>query len=96
MRIAIGADHAGYELKGPLIAPLEALGHDVVDAGAHSLDPTDDYPDFAHAVAALVAAGEAERGVVVCGSGVGASVAALRSRILVTACVGNRLARLGL
>ena len=76
LRIAIGADHAGYELKGPLIAPLEALGHDVVDAGAHSLDPTDDYPDFAHAVAALVAAGEAERGVVVCGSGVGASVAA--------------------
>ncbi len=76
MRIAIGADHAGYDLKGPLIGPLEALGHDVVDAGAHTLDPADDYPDFARAVADLVASREAERGVVVCGSGVGASIAA--------------------
>jgi ribose 5-phosphate isomerase B len=75
-RIAIGGDHWGYQLKGPLKEHLEGLGHEVVDVGAHEHDPADDYPDFAKAVAERVARGEADRGVVVCGSGVGACVAA--------------------
>ncbi len=80
MRIAVGADHAGYDLKAPIVELLTALGHEVVDVGAHSVDPNDDYPDFAIALARAVAAGEAERGVMVCGSGVGASVAANKVR----------------
>jgi len=80
LRIAIGADHAGYGLKGPLAELLRGLGHEVVDVGAHALDPSDDFPDFAGAVAKSVASGETERGVVVCGSGVGTSVAANKVR----------------
>ena len=76
MRIAIGADHGGYDLKGHLIETLRRQGHEVDDVGAHTLDPDDDYPDFARAVAQGVAAGRADRGIMVCGSGVGASVAA--------------------
>ena len=76
MRIAIGADHAGFSLKAPLLELLESLGHEVVDIGAHTLDPADDYPDFVVPVATRVARSEVDRGVVVCGSGVGASVAA--------------------
>ena len=76
MRIAIGGDHRGYELKGPLAEHLKGLGHEVVDVGARVHDPADDYPDFARAVAERVAGGQADRGVVVCGSGVGACVAA--------------------
>ena len=76
MRIALGADHAGYALKAPIAELLKSLGHEVVDVGAYSMDPSDDYPDFAMALADAVASGEAERGVMVCGSGVGASVAA--------------------
>ena len=80
MRIAIGADHAGYELKAPLTELLEGLGHEVTDVGAYSVDPSDDYPDFAKALAERVASRQAERGVIVCGSGVGASVAANKVR----------------
>ena len=80
MRIAIGADHAGYELKAPLAELLEGLGHEVTDVGAHSVDPSDDYPDLAKALAERVASSQAERGVIVCGSGVGASVAANKVR----------------
>lgn len=76
MRLAIGADHAGYGLKTELVPWLRDLGHDVVDLGAHALDPDDDYPDAAEPVAVAVARGDVERGVVVCGSGVGACVAA--------------------
>ena len=76
MRIAVGTDHAGYLLKAPVIELLSSLGHEVTDVGAHTLDPADDYPDFAVAVATRVARSEVDRGVVVCGSGVGASVAA--------------------
>ena len=75
MQVAIGADHAGFELKTVVAALLTELGHDVVDLGAHTYDAQDDYPDFAGAVAQRVAAA-GERGVIVCGSGVGASVAA--------------------
>jgi ribose 5-phosphate isomerase B len=63
-------------LKSELVSWLKAEGYDVLDLGAHSLDPTDDYPDFAERVAQAVVSGRAERGVLICGSGVGASVAA--------------------
>ena len=80
MRIALGSDHAGFDLKHKVARVLQAMGHDVQDVGAHDFDPLDDYPDFARLVAEAVAAGSAERGVLVCGSGVGASVAANKVR----------------
>jgi len=79
MRIAVGADHAGYELKARLAARLEAGGHRVIDCGTESTQSVD-YPDFASAVAARVAGGEAERGLLVCGSGVGMAIGANRHR----------------
>jgi len=75
MRVALGADHAGFSLKQELAAYLKGLGHDVLDLGTHNSDPAD-YPDYAEAVGEAVLNGEAERGLLVCGSGVGASVAA--------------------
>jgi len=75
MRIAIGADHAGFELKEKLGACLRDLGHQAIDAGTVNPDPVD-YPDYAEAVGKLILTGKADRGVLVCGSGVGASVAA--------------------
>ena len=75
MKVAFGSDHAGFELKRELLGWAESAGHRVVDLGNTSLDPADDYPDFARAVAVAVSRGEAERGIVVCGSGVGASIA---------------------
>lgn len=75
MRIAIGGDHAGYELKDELIPLIEGLGHEVLDMGAHSAEPSD-YPDFALAVGEAVRDGRADRGVLVCGSGAGVTVAA--------------------
>lgn len=80
MRIAIGGDHAGYDLKETVKAELTRLGHDVEDLGACSYEPGDDYPDFAESVALAVAGGRAERGVVTCGSGVGAAIAANKVR----------------
>ena len=76
MRIAVGGDHNGFTLKNALVTVLEEMGHQVLDVGPERLDPADDYPDFADAVASAVASGQAERGIMVCGSGVGASVAA--------------------
>ena len=75
MRIVIGADHAGFPLKQELLDHLATEGHMVVDVGTDSTDPVD-YPDYAAAVARAVVAGEGERGIVVCGSGAGASIAA--------------------
>ena len=75
MRIAVGADHAGFPLKAPVIEELRALGHEVLDLGTDSTEAVD-YPDYAQAVGEAVMRGEADRGVLVCGSGVGASVAA--------------------
>ncbi len=75
MRIAIGADHAGFTMKEDLAARIRELGHDVLDVGAYKPDSADDYPDFAEAVGQAVVEGKAERGVLICGSGVGASVA---------------------
>ncbi|MCB9365932.1 MAG: ribose 5-phosphate isomerase B [Calditrichaeota bacterium] len=75
MKIAIGSDHAGFEMKQELIPWLRQLGHDLQDVGTHSAAPAD-YPDFARAVGAEVAADRADRGIIICGSGVGACVAA--------------------
>ncbi len=80
MKIVIGGDHAGWELKQALADKLRSDGHEIVDVGAHAYDADDDYPDFALAVGRAVVDGEGERGVVVCGSGVGASVAANKVR----------------
>lgn len=74
--VALGADHAGYPLKSELLPWLKEQGYEIVDMGATSLDPQDDYPDLAQAVAQSVASGRAERGIFVCGSGVGGSIAA--------------------
>ena len=76
MNVAIGTDHAGFSLKSTVVEAITALGHSVVDCGAMRIDPDDDYPDFAAAVARAVLDGRAERGILLCGSGVGASVAA--------------------
>jgi ribose 5-phosphate isomerase B len=76
MRVGIGADHGGFSLKGGIAASLREAGNDVVDFGAFQLNPEDDYPDFITPLARAVAAGQVERGVAVCGSGVGASIAA--------------------
>ncbi|MEW6251581.1 MAG: ribose 5-phosphate isomerase B [Planctomycetota bacterium] len=75
MNVALGADHAGFGLKECLKAQIAALGHAVLDLGTHSTAAVD-YPDFAEAVGLAVREGQAERGILVCGSGVGASVAA--------------------
>jgi ribose 5-phosphate isomerase B len=75
MRIALSADHAGYLLKNELAAKLAQQNHDVIDLGTHSAAPVD-YPDSAQAVAAALADGQADRGIIVCGSGAGASIAA--------------------
>ncbi|MDO9630861.1 MAG: RpiB/LacA/LacB family sugar-phosphate isomerase [Humidesulfovibrio sp.] len=76
MRVGIAADHGGFGLKGLLTAAIKAAGHEVVDFGAKTLVPDDDYPDFVAPLARAVAWGEVERGVAICGSGVGACVAA--------------------
>ena len=80
MRIAIGADHGGYVLKGDIVALLQQAGHQVADVGAHALDSSDDYPDFTRLVGEAIQRGEVERGIVICGSGVGACVAANKLR----------------
>ncbi len=76
MRIGLAADHGGFELKGRMLEDLRTAGHQIVDYGAHEYDAQDDYPDFAVPLARAVAQGEVERGIAICGSGVGASVAA--------------------
>jgi ribose 5-phosphate isomerase B len=76
MRVGIATDHGGFGLKEELVARLREAGHEVVDFGAHALNPGDDYPDFIIPLARDVARGKVERGVAVCGSGVGASVCA--------------------
>jgi ribose 5-phosphate isomerase B len=76
MRVGIATDHGGFGLKEPLVAHLREVGHEVVDFGAHSMSPGDDYPDFVTPLAQAVATGKVERGVAICGSGVGASVCA--------------------
>lgn len=79
MHIAVGCDHAGFALKETVVASLRASGHEVLDCGAHSTEPVD-YPDFAQAVGVAIQAGKADRGIIICGSGVGACVAANKIR----------------
>jgi ribose 5-phosphate isomerase B len=76
MRIGIATDHGGFGLKEELVARIRAAGHEVADFGAHSLDPDDDYPDFVVPLGQAVVAGKVDRGVAICGSGVGASICA--------------------
>jgi len=76
MSVGIATDHGGFGLKEELVAYLREAGHEVVDVGAYSLNPGDDYPDFVIPLAQAVAAGKVERGIAVCGSGVGAAVCA--------------------
>jgi RpiB/LacA/LacB family sugar-phosphate isomerase len=75
MRIVLGSDHAGFELKGELKSWLGEEGHEILDVGTHSPDPAD-YPEYAEALALELLEGRADRGILICGSGVGASIAA--------------------
>lgn len=75
MRIVIGSDHAGFPLKGTIAAFVRSLGHEVEDVGSHDPDPVD-FPDIARAVTGRITAGQADRGLLVCGTGVGAAIAA--------------------
>jgi ribose 5-phosphate isomerase B len=75
MRLVIGSDHAGWMLKGAVVEHVKSLGHEVIDVGSFDDSPVD-FPDIARQVAAKVTSGEAERGLMVCGTGVGASIAA--------------------
>ena len=76
MRVGIAADHGGFGLKEEVSARIQAAGHEVVDFGAHTLDPNDDYPDYVVPLGQAVVAGKVDRGIAICGSGVGASVCA--------------------
>lgn len=76
MKIAVACDHAGFALKADVIKHLKAMGFEVLDQGAHHYDPDDDYPDFARYVCQAILHDQAERGILLCGSGVGASIAA--------------------
>src|SRR5262245_17822210 len=80
MRIAIAADHAGFELKREVAEQLEKTNHEIVDLGAHEYNSADDYPDFATALGRAIQGNKAERGVLICGSGIGASIAANKLR----------------
>jgi ribose 5-phosphate isomerase B len=75
MRLVIGSDHAGFALKATVMDHVRSLGHEVIDVGSHDPDPVD-FPDVARKVAAAITEGKAERGLMVCGTGVGASIAA--------------------
>lgn len=75
MKIAVASDHAGFALKEAMKKEVEALGHEVIDLGTHSADPVD-YPDYAEKIGLAVVSGEIDRGILFCGSGIGASVAA--------------------
>ena len=76
MKIAISCDHGGFSLKGEIIGVAESMGHDVADLGAHQLNADDDYPDFARYIGQAIQHGQVDRGIIICGSGVGSCVAA--------------------
>ena len=94
--VAIGSDHAGFALKESLVETLAQLGYETIDLGTDSVDSVD-YPDFAHAVAAALGAGKADKGVLICGSGIGISMAANRHpdvrAALVDDALGARMCR---
>ncbi|HLZ26412.1 MAG TPA: ribose 5-phosphate isomerase B [Chloroflexota bacterium] len=79
MRLVVGGDHAGFALKGPVVEVLRGWGHTVTDVGTHSQAPVD-FPDIARTLCALIQRGEATRGIMVCGTGVGAAIAANKLR----------------
>ena len=79
MKLVIGSDHAGWALKGGVVAHIKSLGHEVIDVGSHDPNPVD-FPDIAKALTAKVLSGECARGIMVCGTGVGASIAANKVR----------------
>ena len=89
MRIAVAADHAGVPLNGRVVEELRAAGHEVEDMGTHDASRPDDYPDYAARVGEAVRAGRVELGIVVCGSGVGACVAANKLRGVRAALCGD-------
>lgn len=94
MNIVVGSDHAGFDLKEALKQHLEQAGYQVIDVGCHSLDSVD-YPDFGHAAAMKVASNEVDRGVLVCGSGIGISIAANKVRgIRAANCTSVEMAQL--
>lgn len=97
MRVAVGSDHAGFELKSQLVDWLRDVGHEVSDLGTHGMESVD-YPNFANAVAQAVLSGKAERGLIICGTGIGISIAANRHKGIRAALVSNstmaRLTRL--
>lgn len=87
LRVAAGADHGGFALKMELVSWLQSHKYEVLDLGAHEFDPADDYPDIAEAVAQAVASGKAQRGILICGSGVGACIVANKVPRLVSGLV---------
>lgn len=89
MKIAVGADHGGYPLNERVIEELRQLGHEVIDFGTHDGSIPDDYPDYAKQVGEAVQNGDAEIGILICGSGVGAAVAANKLRGIRTALCGD-------
>ena len=94
MRVGIATDHGGFALKQELVVHLRAAGHEVVDFGAHELDPSDDYPDFVIPLAQAVIAGKVTRGIAICGSGVGASVCANKVRGIRSALIHDHFSAL--
>ena len=80
MKVALAADHAGLPLKAEIAELVKSLGHEVLDLGAHQYDKDDDYPDFARYIGQAIQHGQADRGVLLCGSGVGASIAATKMK----------------
>jgi len=74
MRVVLGSDHAGFEMKQKLIAHVQAIGHQILDVGTNSTDPVD-YPDYAEALGTAIVKNQADRGILICGSGVGAVIA---------------------
>jgi ribose 5-phosphate isomerase B len=80
MRVGVATDHGGFALKEELVRKLREAGHEVIDVGAYQLDPADDYPDYVVPLANAVTSGKVERGVAICGSGVGAAVCANKIR----------------
>jgi len=95
VKIAAGADHAGYAVKQAVVRHLRSQGHEVADVGTDSAETSVDYPTYAHRVAALVAAGAAERGLLVCGTGLGVCMAANRHRgVRAAVCITPHLAEM--
>ena len=88
MKLAVGCDHAGFVLKGAVIEHLRSLGHDVIDCGTYSAESCD-YPDYAAAVCEKITANEAERGILICGTGIGMSIAANKVRGIRAACCSD-------